>query len=181
MSILKVLHLGGVGEHRSRRPAGDKRRVLLAAGALLAAATLVMISPGPASAQNRAGGEYNGTYAGLGAKGHDVVAYFTQGRAVKGSDRYTHAFGGVTWQFASAAHRDQFKADPEKYAPQYGGFCSWGVAEKGRLFDVDPVNGWAIHNGKLYMNFNADINQVFQRDPAGLVQKANANWPSLGS
>lgn len=181
MSMLKALQFDRVGEHKSERPMGDRRRALLAAGALVAAITLVMISPAPASAQNRAGGEYNGTHAGLGAKGYDVVAYFTQGKAVKGSDRYTHAFGGVTWQFASATHRDSFKAEPERYAPQYGGFCSWGVAEKERLFDVDPVNGWAIHNGKLYMNFNADINKVFQRDPAGLVQKANANWPRLSS
>ena len=179
MTMLNALQSGGVGEHR--RAAGDRRSLLLAAGALLATIALALVSAGPASAQNRAGGEYNGTYAGLGAKGYDVVAYFTQGSAVKGSDRYTHAFGGVTWQFASATHRDAFKAEPERYAPQYGGFCSWGVAEKGRLFDVDPVNGWAIHNGKLYMNFNADINKVFQSDPAGYVEKASSNWPKLSS
>ena len=126
-------------------------------------------------------GGYNGTYAGIGAKGYDVVAYFTQGKAVQGSNRYTHDYGGVTWQFASAAHRDLFRSDPEKYTPQYGGFCSWGVGEKGRLFDVDPASGWTIHEGKLYLNFNADINQTFRSDPAGYVEKANANWPRLSA
>jgi YHS domain-containing protein len=126
-------------------------------------------------------GEFNGTYAGIGAKGYDIVAYFTQGKAVPGSDRYTHDYGGVTWYFASAAHCDLFRADPAKYAPQYGGFCSWGVGEKGRLFDVDPANGWTVHEGKLYLNFNADINKTFRSDPAGYVDKANANWPRLSA
>ena len=110
-----------------------------------------------------------------------VEALNRQGKAVKGSDRYTHAYGGVTWQFASAAHRDEFRANPARYTPQYGGFCSWGVAEKGRLFDVDPVHGWTIHEGKLYLNFNADINRTFRQDPAGYVDKAEKNWPKLRS
>lgn len=181
MTTLKVFNSDGTGKHADSKIAGGRRSALRAAGVLLAALALGLASAGPASAQNRAGGEYNGTYAGIGAKGYDVVAYFTQGKAVKGSERYTHAYGGVTWHFASASHRDQFRADPARYAPQYGGFCSWGVAEKGRLFDVDPAHGWTIHDGKLYMNFNADINRTFQRAPAGYVEKANANWPRLSS
>ena len=84
----------------------------------------------------------------------------------------------MKWQFASREHRDLFTADPAKYAPQYGGFCSWGVAN-GKLFDVDPVNGWKIVDGKLYLNFNADINATFVRDTSGFIAKAERNWPAL--
>jgi hypothetical protein len=84
----------------------------------------------------------------------------------------------VKWQFVSAEHRDRFKAEPQEYVPQYGGFCTWGVAN-GKLFDVDPVNGWRIVDGKLYMNFNADIQSVFDKDPGGFITRANGNWPKL--
>jgi YHS domain-containing protein len=124
------------------------------------------------------GGEYNTLHAGLGAKGYDVVSCFSDQRAVPGSDKFTANHGGVTWQFASAEHRDAFKADPARYAPQYGGFCSWGVAQ-GKLFDVDPVNGWTVSNGKLYLNFNGEINTTFARDADGFVSKAEKNWPVL--
>ncbi len=132
----------------------------------------------PALAVKSTGGEYNTMYAGLGAKGYDVVSYFTAGKPAAGSDRYTAEYGGVKWQFASAENRDTFKADPAKYAPQYGGFCSWGVSV-GKLFDVDPVNGWKIVDGKLYLNFNGDINATFSKDADGFIRKANNNWPSL--
>ena len=126
-----------------------------------------------------AGGSFNGTHAGIGIKGYDPVAYFTSGRAVKGSDSHAAEHGGVSWRFASAQNRDAFLADPARYAPQYGGFCAWGVAEKGRLFDVDPENGWTIHDGRLYLNFNADLNTVFRRDPAGFAARAAGRWPAL--
>jgi YHS domain-containing protein len=146
-------------------------RLLPIAGTLLASSVL--------AAGLHAGGEFNSTYANLGIKGYDPVAYFTVGKAVRGSEKYTVDHGGVTWRFWSAESRDAFRADPAKYAPQYGGFCTWGVAEKGRLFDVDPENGWTIHEGKLYLNFNADINKIFQKDPVGFVRQANARWPQL--
>lgn len=117
-------------------------------------------------------------HAGLGANGYDVVAYFTDKKPVQGSDRFTTPYGGVTWQFASAEHRDAFKADPARYAPQYGGFCAWGVAQ-GKLFSIDPVNGWTVSNGKLYLNFNSDINTTFARDTEGFVSKAQKNWGGL--
>jgi YHS domain-containing protein len=141
-------------------------------------AVLIGTAATPAFAVKATGGEYNTLYAGLGAKGYDVVAYFTDGKPTPGSDRYTHEYGGVKWQFASREHRDLFAADPQKYAPQYGGFCSWGVSV-GKLFDVDPVNGWKIVDGRLYMNFNADINDTFSKDAKGFIAKANRNWPGL--
>lgn len=121
---------------------------------------------------------YNSIHAGLGAKGYDPVAYFTDGRPVQGRKELSYDWNGVTWLFATAAHRDAFTANPEKYAPQYGGFCSWGVAQ-GKLFDVDPVNAWKIVDDKLYMNFNADIHATWEKDIPGFVRKGNTNWPSL--
>jgi len=149
-------------------------RLLAAAAAVVAMAA----APTASFAVKNTGGEYNTLYAGLGAKGYDVVSYFTDQRPVQGSDKFSASYGGVTWQFANAEHRDAFKADPAKYAPQYGGFCSWGVAQ-GKLFDVDPVNGWTVNNGKLYLNFNGDINTTFAHDTQGFVSKAEKNWPSL--
>jgi hypothetical protein len=121
------------------------------------------------------GSDYNSLYAGLGAKGYDVVAYFTEGHAVQGQPDLTHEHGGVTWRFATARHRDLFKVEPAKYAPQYGGFCSWGVAQ-GKLFDVDPVAGWKVVDGKLFLNFNADIQAAWEKDIPGFIANANANW-----
>jgi YHS domain-containing protein len=152
----------------------DTPKLLRAAATALALSVAAM----PAHAVKNTGGEYNTLYAGLGANGYDVVAYFTDAKAVPGSERYTADYGGVKWQFASAAHRDLFAAEPARYAPQYGGFCSWGVAQ-GKLFDVDPVNGWRVVDGKLYLNFNAEINATFSRDPAGFIAKAERNWPAL--
>ncbi len=132
----------------------------------------------PALAVKQTGGEYNTLYAGLGAKGYDVVSYFTVGQPVVGSDRYVTEYGGVRWQFSNAENLATFKSDPSKFAPQYGGFCAWG-ASVGKLFDVDPVNGWKIVDGKLYLNFNGDINATFSKDPASFIAKANRNWSTL--
>ena len=136
------------------------------------------VAPLTSYAVKQTGGEYNTLYAGLGAKGYDVVAYFNQGKPVQGIQKHESVYGGVTWRFASKKHRELFEANPEKYAPQYGGFCSWGAAN-GKLFDVDPVNGWTIVDGKLYLNFNADLNKTFTQDAAKFIPKADKNWESL--
>jgi len=157
---------------------GKTSRRVFAAVSAAAAMTVLSLAPTSAFAVKQTGGEYNTLYAGLGAKGYDVVSYFTEKKPMQGSDKFTAAYGGVTWQFASAEHRDMFKADPAKYAPQYGGYCAWGIAQ-GKLFDIDPVNGWTISNGKLYLNFNGDLNKTFARDVTGFVNKAETNWPGL--
>lgn len=138
----------------------------------------MVFAPGAALAVKQTGGEYNTMFAGLGAKGYDVVAYFTDGMPVEGKAEFEAVYGGVTWRFANAEHRDAFKVEPAKYAPQYGGFCAWGIAQ-GKLFDVDPVNGWKIVDGKLYMNFNQDILTLWDKDLSGNLAKSEANWPSL--
>jgi YHS domain-containing protein len=146
--------------------------------AAIAAAVLLTAAAAPAGAVKTTGHEYNTLYAGLGAKGYDVVSYFTDSKATVGSADFTFDYRGVTWRFASKEHRDLFAKSPAKYAPQYGGFCAWGVAA-GKLFDVDPEKGWTIHDGKLYLNFNAELNGVFAGDPASFVAKAEKNWPKL--
>jgi YHS domain-containing protein len=151
------------------------RRLLLAVAAPLLVLAAV---PSISHATKTTGGEYNSLHAGLGAKGYDVVSYFTDNKPAQGSSKFTANYGGVTWQFVSAEHRDLFNANPGKYAPQYGGYCSWGVAQ-GKLFDVDPATGWTVSDGKLYLNFNADINNTFARDTGGFVKKAEKNWPEL--
>lgn len=124
------------------------------------------------------GGEYHNLHAGLGAKGYDVVAYLRDGAAVPGSEQHATEHGGATWRFASREHLEAFRSDPTRYAPQFGGYCAWGVAQ-GRLFDVDPVHGWTVHDGKLYLNFNADINATFRSDAPAFIGKASRNWPAL--
>ena len=131
-----------------------------------------------ALALKNTGGEYNTMYAGLGAKGYDVVAYFTDGKPTQGSDRFTATYGGVKWQFASREHRDAFEADPARYAPQYGGFCSWGISQ-GKLFDVDPVNGWKVVDGKLYLNFNEGVRQRWLPRSSEFINAADLNWPQV--
>lgn len=114
---------------------------------------------------------------GLTLKGYDVVAYFTDGKPVQGSPAFTTSWRGATWRFASAANRDTFVAAPEKYAPQFGGFCAWAVS-RNYTADVDPA-AWRIVDGRLVLNYSLSIRAQFEKDTAGNLAKADANWPGL--
>lgn len=114
---------------------------------------------------------------GLAIRGTDPVAYFTQGRPVAGQPQFAHTWSGATWWFASAEHRDRFAANPEQYAPQYGGFCAWAVS-RGYTAAIDP-QAWKIVDGKLYLNYNRGIQRRWERDIPGNIQKADANWPGV--
>ena len=109
--------------------------------------------------------------------GYDTVAYHTQGKAVKGSKSHSFEWKGANWLFSSAANRDLFKANPTKYAPQYGGYCAWAAA-KNKVADADATL-WDIYQGKLYLNYNAKTRNEWRLDKAGMVQLGNANWPTL--
>jgi YHS domain-containing protein len=109
--------------------------------------------------------------------GADPVAYFTQAAYVPGSADFTYEWQGVTWQFANAAHRDQFASNPEAYAPQYGGFCAWAVSQ-GYTAPIDPT-AWKIVDGKLYLNYSQAIQQKWARDIPGNIAQANQNWPAV--
>lgn len=117
------------------------------------------------------------TLFGGAIRGYDPVAYFTQGRPVEGSGDYQTDWNGARWSFASAEHKALFDADPEAYAPQYGGYCSWAVAQ-GYTASVDP-EAWRIVDGKLYLNYSADIQQRWESDIEGFISSANSNWPSV--
>jgi YHS domain-containing protein len=114
---------------------------------------------------------------GIAIQGYDPVAYFTDGKPVKGDGRFTHNWRDAAWQFASAEHRDAFARDPEKYAPQYGGYCAYGVSE-GHTVEIDP-EAWKIIGGKLYLNYSKRIQQLFLKEPEARIRKADENWPRL--
>ena len=114
---------------------------------------------------------------GTAIRGYDPVAYFTEGKPVEGSEEFIADHKGAQWRFASAAHRDLFAADPEKYAPQYGGYCAWAVANN-YTATTDP-HAWSIKDGKLYLNFSKFVRTRWAIDKSGNIAKADANWPGL--
>jgi len=120
---------------------------------------------------------FTGLKPGVAVGGYDPVAYFTQNKPVKGKPSIALNHGGAQWHFASTANRDAFKADPEKYAPQYGGYCAWAVSQ-GYTAKGEP-EVWKIVDGKLYLNFSRGVQKRWQRDIPGNIQSANGNWPSV--
>jgi hypothetical protein len=114
---------------------------------------------------------------GLAIKGYDPVAYFVDSKPVKGSKEFEHKYMNATWRFATAANRDAFAKEPEKYAPQYGGYCAYGVS-KGYAVGVDP-EAWKIVDGKLYLNYDKDVQKAWMQDIPGRIKKADANWPKI--
>jgi YHS domain-containing protein len=119
----------------------------------------------------------NTTLFGVAIKGYDPVAYFTQGKPAKGDSDFETEWNGATWRFASAANRDAFKASPDKYTPQYGGYCAWAVSQ-GYTANIDP-DAWKIVNGKLYLNYSTDVQKKWERDVPGHITKADTQWPKL--
>jgi len=115
--------------------------------------------------------------APLALHGYDPVAYFTEGHPVRGSDKLVHIHEGAAYRFSTQAHLDAFKQDPVRYAPQYGGFCAFGVSV-GKKFDGDP-RLWKIEGGKLYLNLNEDIYATFLEDLDGNIRKAEGNWAKI--
>ncbi|MDI5983797.1 YHS domain-containing (seleno)protein [Halomonas sp. M4R5S39] len=117
------------------------------------------------------------TRDGLAIGGTDPVAYFTQGQPVQGSPDYQLEWHNATWQFASAEHRDRFQADPEAYAPQYGGWCAWAAA-RGEAAATIP-EAWKIVDGKLYLNFNRWFQWRWERNIPDNIAAADEHWPNI--
>jgi hypothetical protein len=111
--------------------------------------------------------------------GYDPVAYFSDGRAARGSPDITADWNGASWRFASTAHRDLFVADPGKYAPQYGGFCALGMAHGGDV-PTDP-EAWTIWNDKLYLNMIPDVTTTWRYNPDKLIERANVKWRAMNA
>jgi YHS domain-containing protein len=114
---------------------------------------------------------------GIAIKGYDAVAYFTDGKPVKGSPAHKFIYEGVTYEFASAAHRKLFAAMPNKYTPQFGGFCAYGTA-LGHKADIDPA-AFTIVGGKLYLNYNDKVQETWKQDIPGYLKKADDAWPEV--
>jgi YHS domain-containing protein len=115
------------------------------------------------------------TTDGLALKGYDPVAYFTDGQPTKGADQYGFQWKGVTYRFASAENLQRFRADPEKYLPQYGGYCAYAMSID-RIADIDPGK-WAIVGGKLYLNNNLFSQTLWSLNKSGNIASADRNWP----
>jgi hypothetical protein len=114
---------------------------------------------------------------GLAVKGYDVVAYVSQGKPVEGSVHFEYRLGDSTYRFASAANRDAFVKEPDRYLPQFGGFCAYAVS-RGYTADIDPL-AWRIVDGKLYLNYSRRAQEKWEEDVPGNITKGHANWPAL--
>ncbi len=145
------------------------RRFISAFAAILAAGLIA----GPAFA----GGAVNKTLFGTALDGYDAVAYHTLDRPVEGSRQFSYKWRGAAWRFVSAKHRDLFAADPERYAPAYGGYCAYGMAQ-GAKVDIDP-SAWRIVDGTLYLNVNKDVQRTWAQDIPGYITRADRHWQRL--
>lgn len=114
---------------------------------------------------------------GVAINGYDAVAYFTDAKPVKGAPEFSHDWNGATWQFASAANRDAFAAEPQAYAPQFGGYCAYAVS-KGYTATTEP-DAWTVHEGRLYLNYNLTVRDIWSEDIPGNIRLATANWPGV--
>ena len=113
---------------------------------------------------------------GVAVKGYDVVAY-ASGAVTKGDPQFEHRWNGATFRFSSAANRDQFARDPQKYAPQFGGYCAYAVS-RGYTADIDPFS-FKIVDGRLYLNYSRRAQRLWEEDIPGNIAKGQANWPAV--
>jgi YHS domain-containing protein len=115
--------------------------------------------------------------SGKAIRGYDPVAYFTEGKPVQGDSTLSYNYQGANWYFATAQNRDAFKTEPEKYAPQYGGYCAYGTSQGHKA--PTEADAWTIENGKLYFNYNKKVQTLWNKDRPGNIQKADTNWPTI--
>ena len=119
----------------------------------------------------------NTNWRGLAIKGYDTVAYFELCVPQAGSGDYELEWEGATWRFSTAEHKAKFGANPEKYAPQYGGYCAWAVSND-YTAPVDP-EAWKIVEGKLYLNYSHKVKANWEKEMAKNIRKADGFWPKL--
>ena len=110
-------------------------------------------------------------------RGYDPVAYFTAGKPVKGDKTFSLHWKDADWYFSSKENLNSFAKSPEKYAPQYGGYCAYGMSE-GHKAPTDP-DAWTIIDGKLYLNYSTDVRTKWRENEKERIDKANRNWPQL--
>lgn len=110
-------------------------------------------------------------------RGYDPVAYFTEGKPVPGDAEFRHDWNGATWLFASRENRDRFAAEPARYAPQFGGFCAFGLS-RGYKVGTDPA-AFTIHGDKLYLNYSLPVRATWLQDTEAYIRKGESNWKTL--
>jgi hypothetical protein len=110
-------------------------------------------------------------------RGYDPVAYHLQSKPVRGLPSITHRWRGADWRFANVANRDRFAADPERYAPRFGGYCAFGTAQ-GYKVSTDP-RAFAVVDGRLYLNNSRRVQLLWDLDRPGYIAKASTNWTTL--
>lgn len=120
---------------------------------------------------------YTSTFSNVALKGYDAVAYFQDSAATEGKKSFSHEWNGAEWRFVNAANRDLFAKAPEKYAPQYGGYCAY-AASQGSIASGDP-KVWKVWQGKLYLNYSKGVSKKWLVDIPGHVAAADKNWPEL--
>lgn len=118
-----------------------------------------------------------GYFGNVAIKGYDAVSYFTESKAVEGSAEFSYRWLGADWHFASAQNRDLFKADPVKYAPQYGGYCADGVSFGTITTNIEP-KAWRIIDGKLYLSYDPGTADGFEKTPTK-VTDSRKYWPEV--
>ena len=154
----------------TRRPSArpSRRLAALALAAACACAACGTSAPGDALT-----GRY---YApgGVVLAGYDPVAYFEEGRPVKGRASFSHEHDGATFWFATAENRDRFAADPDRYTPQYGGFCAYGMSE-GYRATTEP-DAFTVHEGRLYLNYDREVRRLWSAEQARRIARADENW-----
>jgi hypothetical protein len=113
----------------------------------------------------------------LAIRGYDPVAYVVAGTATKGTSKFEYRWKDAVWRFASAANRARFIKDPERYAPQFGGYCAWAIS-RGYMADADPET-WRVVDGRLYLIYSKAVERRWEQDIEGNIAKARANWPAV--
>jgi YHS domain-containing protein len=133
---------------------------------------ILLVSSGGAFAQT----QYFNT-DGVAIHGYDPVSYFTENKPVEGSKQFAYSWMGTEWHFKNQANLDTFKSDPAKYAPQFGGYCAYGLSEDHK--SPTESDAFTIVDGKLYLNYNTKVRTLWQKDIPGRIKKAEVNWVNL--
>jgi hypothetical protein len=138
----------------------------------LAAPAALAVAPMARAAEPRVFQSRSGTINGI-----DPVAYFDGNGPVAGNPRITHDWEGATWQFATVDNRDAFAAEPDRFAPAFGGYCAY-AASRGYLAPTIP-EAWSIHEGRLYLNASLRARRLWTNELPGVIALGEANWPAI--
>lgn len=175
--ITKLQPLTTAIEHRQSSKINLQRIVMFVITGLFLFAAMNVNAAGRINTLEKSGLLGKFKESGVAIRGYDTVAYFTEGKPVKGSEDFSVDYEGASWHFANQENADLFKVDPEKYAPQYGGYCAYGVAQDA-LVKIEPEN-WVILDDKLYLNYSDGVQGKFDADQFGFIKSADAKFEEL--